>query len=119
MHPTQVLDGHDSLADTCGIIFCGTPHQGSDFADWVAILRRLLSPPFEHAFSSNTKITDALRRDSGYLGQLQERFADQLTARRKAGSPVEVYCFYEELNKDTVLVNKVYGPSVASLRSLM
>ncbi|OBT77638.1 hypothetical protein VF21_03713 [Pseudogymnoascus sp. 05NY08] len=74
---------------TRGIIFMGTPHAGSDIANWGYVLAALLST----VWNTNSAILDPLRQKSDVLTAIQQQFQQCL---RKPGVDIEVYCFFEE-----------------------
>lgn len=74
---------------TRGIIFMGTPHAGSDLANWGYILAKLLST----VRKTNSAILDPLRQKSDVLTAIQQQFQQCL---RKPGVNIEIYCFFEE-----------------------
>ncbi|KFY69329.1 hypothetical protein V496_00331 [Pseudogymnoascus sp. VKM F-4515 (FW-2607)] len=74
---------------TRGIIFMGTPHAGSDLANWGYVLATLLST----LRNTNSAILDPLRQKSDVLTAIQQQFQQCL---RKPGVNIEIYCFFEE-----------------------
>lgn len=61
---------------TISIIFLGTPHQGSDFADYSSVLSNAASLILH---KTNPKATvDALKRNSDYLLGLTKEFRHQI-----------------------------------------
>ncbi|OBT58021.1 hypothetical protein VE04_02531 [Pseudogymnoascus sp. 24MN13] len=74
---------------TRGIIFMGTPHAGSDLANWGYVLAALLST----VRNTNSAILDPLRQKSDVLTAIQQQFQQCL---RKPGVNIEIYCFFEE-----------------------
>lgn len=73
-------------------MFIGTPHMGSNKADWAAPLTRL-SKVFR---TTNSKIVQVLQPGSEMLANLQQEFHTLLDDRSKnQGRWVEIYCFYE------------------------
>ncbi|KAL8957184.1 MAG: hypothetical protein Q9193_005479 [Seirophora villosa] len=85
---------NDLLESTAGIAFLGTPHSGSNLADWASILAKLsgLVRP------TNKAIVSVLQPGSEMLANLQQEFHTMLDARQTQGRPVpRIYCFFEEL----------------------
>ena len=80
-------------ACTAGICFLGTPHLGSDLAQW-GKLGALLATTFRRA---NTDILKVLSPGSEMLAAIQERFFNILNRRLGEGSKISITCFYEEL----------------------
>ncbi|KAM5489211.1 hypothetical protein MaudMau93_003460 [Microsporum audouinii] len=87
-----------NIADcTRGIIFLGTPHEGSDKAKWV---KR------GQAFASligrdvNKEVHDILSEGSSRLSELDSTFMNFLRSRRESKdlktASIEVVCFFEE-----------------------
>ncbi|KAI4113334.1 MAG: hypothetical protein LQ345_005661 [Seirophora villosa] len=82
------------LESTAGIAFLGTPHSGSNLADWASILANfsgLVRP-------TNKAIVSVLQPGSEMLANLQQEFHTMLNALQTRGRPVpRIYCFFEEL----------------------
>ncbi|KAI4087438.1 MAG: hypothetical protein LQ344_006774 [Seirophora lacunosa] len=82
------------LESTAGIAFLGTPHSGSNLADWASILAKfsgLVRP-------TNKAIVSVLQPGSEMLANLQQEFHTMLNALQTQGRPVpRIYCFFEEL----------------------
>ncbi|OIW33576.1 hypothetical protein CONLIGDRAFT_184066 [Coniochaeta ligniaria NRRL 30616] len=79
-------------AATRGILFMGTPHNGSDLAAWAILCARVVSK-FRDA---NVTILKTLERDSEPLRDTQDAFGQLLRIREGQNSPIQVTCFYEE-----------------------
>lgn len=67
----------DLLEYTSAIAFMGTPHAGSDLAQWAGILTRLSNILRKTA----VEIVDVLRPGSEMLANLQQEFHTMLNAR--------------------------------------
>lgn len=67
----------DILDDTIGIIFLGTPHQGSNVSQFGAFIARLT-----WLFGSSTILLKGLYRDNPHLSDLQERFMSVIRRRK-------------------------------------
>ncbi|PWY82400.1 hypothetical protein BO83DRAFT_413986 [Aspergillus eucalypticola CBS 122712] len=67
----------DILDDTIGIIFLGTPHQGSNVSQFGAFIARLT-----WVFGSSTILLKGLYRDNPPLSDLQERFMSVIRRRK-------------------------------------
>jgi len=80
----------------------GTPHAGSDKA---ALAHALvgMGKLFQQA---NKDIVTVLKRDSGTLAGIQEDFHCLLKFRHEARTPIQVFCFFEELDS-SIKVGKV------------
>ncbi|EEU38919.1 uncharacterized protein NECHADRAFT_94229 [Fusarium vanettenii 77-13-4] len=78
---------------TKGIIFMGTPHEGSWMADWAKM------PASALGLIKSTSVTllDLLQRDNQLLEYIQEEFWSMVGGLRKSGRSLEIMCFYEEL----------------------
>ncbi|SCO78520.1 uncharacterized protein FRV6_02733 [Fusarium oxysporum] len=76
-----------------GIIFMGTPHRGSWMADWAKIPASALG----RVKSTNKSLLKILETDDRYLQSVQDRFWSMVREQQKAGSDLEVTCFFEEL----------------------
>ena len=92
-----------------GIVFMGTPHQGSWMADWAKISAAALSL----LKSTNKSLLDILETDSQQLESIQDRFWSMVRELRENGRPLEVMCFAEE--KALPLVGKVVSRESATL----
>lgn len=78
---------------TAGICFLGTPHLGSDLAQW-GKLGALFAKTFRRA---NTDIIKVLSPGSEMLAAIQGRFFNILSHRQNEGAKISITCFYEEL----------------------
>ncbi|KAF3479854.1 WD40/YVTN repeat-like-containing domain [Arthroderma uncinatum] len=84
---------------THGIVFLGTPHSGSDFAPFAKALAQTLRACGKRV---NTNILETLKRDSETLLDVEDWFATWLRTRSKAQNPVNITCFFEELELPVV-----------------
>ncbi|TVY36127.1 Vegetative incompatibility protein [Lachnellula occidentalis] len=91
---------------TRGIIFMGTPHAGSDLADWGYRLAKLLNV----VRGTNSALLDPLRQKSDVLRVVQQQFQQLLL---QPGVGLKVYCFFEE--KDVVGVGRIVPEHSAAL----
>jgi hypothetical protein len=83
-----------SVADsTRGILFIGTPHRGSDQAQWGGILASVLG----YVKQDNAELVKRLNKEEPRLEVLQERFLKFLEIRKEGQQPVNITCFFEEL----------------------
>jgi hypothetical protein len=57
------------------VVFCGSPHRGSNVAAWGKLVANLAAVAFVDA---NSKLLSHLRVDSDILGQIQENFLKTL-----------------------------------------
>ncbi|KAJ6190216.1 hypothetical protein N7519_000237 [Penicillium mononematosum] len=78
---------------TKGIIFMGTPHQGSWMADWAGIPVSALGI----GKSTSKSLLEILQTDNQFLEAIQEGFLTLIRNSEKAGKPLEVICFFEAL----------------------
>ncbi|KAI9715747.1 MAG: hypothetical protein M1812_005745 [Candelaria pacifica] len=84
----------DVLESTRAIAFMGTPHAGSDLAQWAKTLTGLANV----LRKSNPEIVGVLKPGSETLANLQQEFHVMLDARQKNGKkPVKMFCFFEEI----------------------
>ncbi|KFY18040.1 hypothetical protein V492_00187 [Pseudogymnoascus sp. VKM F-4246] len=74
---------------TRGIIFMGTPHAGSDLANWGYTLAKFLGK----VRNTNSDILEPLRQKSQALTAVQQQFQQLLL---KPEVNIEIYCFFEE-----------------------
>lgn len=83
-------DSSDIVDDTCGIIFLGTPHQGSPMSvvgAIVAFLTRLLG--------SSTGILLSLRNHHVQLSDLEDRFGACMKKKESRRRKTDIVSFYE------------------------
>ncbi|KAF2249300.1 hypothetical protein BU26DRAFT_316007 [Trematosphaeria pertusa] len=78
---------------TVGIAFLGTPHAGSGFAPFAKSVGKALSFLGKRV---NTDILEALKRDSQILLDVEDWFG-HWRRRRAETNPVQITCFFEEL----------------------
>jgi hypothetical protein len=79
---------------TRGVVFLGTPHQGSSLAPWAEALAKSIGVLKQ----TNTKILAVLRKDSEVLARIQDSFHALVRDRSQYNPPsIEISCFYEEL----------------------
>jgi hypothetical protein len=87
-HHRQILES------TEGIVFMGTPHCGSQLADWAKIgtsMAKLVK-------RLNESIISVLQPDSEVLARVQQEFHTMMRARSGAGKhQIRIVCFYEDL----------------------
>ena len=92
----QITEKHlqNVFLTTCGIIFLGTPHNGSGLAQWGKKLAKSLGVLKQ----TNPKIVEVLERDSEMLSRIQANFHAMIQSRNQDSSrPIQITCFYEEL----------------------
>ncbi|KAL2796248.1 hypothetical protein BJX66DRAFT_336262 [Aspergillus keveii] len=79
---------------TVGITFLGTPHCGSNLANWAKVFGRVITM-FKR---TNTRLLETLSPDSEVLAWIQKDFHTMLRSRQQEGKqPLRITCFYEEL----------------------
>jgi pimeloyl-ACP methyl ester carboxylesterase len=83
---------------TVGIIFMGTPHFGSDAAKWATFAARSINA----VKRTNINIVEVLKPDSEMLETIQRNFQSILRQRIDEHRPIEITCFYEELEMKVV-----------------
>jgi hypothetical protein len=88
---------------TTGILFLGTPHQGSNIADFAA---SLLAPLQQLTSLVNTKLLNNLRTDAPQLFDMSRDFWAEY-------ADLDIVCFYEKekrkgLISDTLVCAWVY-----------
>ncbi|OAQ71444.1 SesB [Pochonia chlamydosporia 170] len=76
-----------------GIIFMGTPHQGSWMARWGKIPASALGV----VKSTNISLLKTLQTDDNYLQSVQDRFLSMIREQQRAGREFDITCFFEEL----------------------
>lgn len=77
-----------------GLVFMGTPHFGSDKAQWAKLCATMLNL----VKKTNKSIVQVLGPDSEMLASIQKKFHEILRLRYAKGQPIEITCFYEELS---------------------
>jgi hypothetical protein len=82
------------ISCTRGIIFLGTPHQGSGLATPAATLARVIG----FIKQTNSQILGVLEHDSEVLCRIQADFQTMIRLRaRDPSQAISITCFYEEL----------------------
>lgn len=112
------LESKDIYDATCGFIFLGTPHQGSD-ASYPGLLIALLTTPL---FGSKAVLLRLLQKHSTELSTLREKFSGTISRMRNTHSQIRKYS-YERLplvyafieTKDTLMFNFIPLGLVRSL----
>jgi hypothetical protein len=84
---------HSILESTRAIAFLGTPHHGAGLARWAEMLSRYVGLIKQ----TNTKLLEALRRESEVFARIQGSFNTLARSKAAMGQPMEITCFYEEL----------------------
>jgi hypothetical protein len=77
------------LRSTLGIVFMGTPHAGSDLAEWGYKIATYLNV----VRKTNSEIMGVLKQRSEVLSAVQQQFQKLL---QKDEVSIGVYCFFEE-----------------------
>ncbi|PKS08577.1 hypothetical protein jhhlp_004963 [Lomentospora prolificans] len=98
LHANESRANHTShiaaVADsTAAIAFMGTPHRGSEQAQWGSILASALN----YVKQDNSELVKRLNKEEPRLDLLQERFMKFLEWRKDQARPINITCFYEEL----------------------
>ena len=79
---------------TVGVCFLGTPHCGSQLANWASIFGNIANV----VKTTNASLLDVLKPESEVLARVQQDFHTMLRARNNQGQPpLKITCFYEEL----------------------
>ncbi|KAF8849681.1 hypothetical protein BDZ45DRAFT_227669 [Acephala macrosclerotiorum] len=79
---------------TRGILFLGTPHQGSNLAKWA----EMLATSIGFLKQTNAQIIEVLKSESEVLARVQDSFHTMIKAKAAGGhKAIEITCFYEEL----------------------
>ncbi|KAF4546069.1 SesB-related regulatory protein [Lasiodiplodia theobromae] len=87
LHVKDILEG------TFAIVFMGTPHHGSNLANWRIHLTRLSSLIMQ----TNKKIVRVLDPGSEVLANIQQEFHTMIRDRvQHIQKDVQIFCFYEE-----------------------
>jgi protein SERAC1 len=95
-----------------GFIFMGTPHEGSDWANWAKIPASALSM----IKSTNQSLLDILLPDNQFLEDIHVEFCSMIREEGVGGRHVEVVCFYEELPLSQ-MIGKVVSKQSATISS--
>ena len=87
------------LSRTDGVLFFGTPHQGSDLASLGHIVAVILSP-----WGSDGNILESIKPGSNANRELHVSFTDILnTSRARDQGAISIWNFYEEVKTPIVL----------------
>ncbi|KAB8202865.1 lipa and NB-ARC domain protein [Aspergillus parasiticus] len=79
---------------TYGILFLGTPHNGSDIAKWGLLLQNICSAVLPKKYmESSSQLVKALRTNNETLQNINSLFADMM-------SRYHIYFFHETLSTD-------------------
>ncbi|KAJ9660138.1 hypothetical protein H2201_007045 [Coniosporium apollinis] len=78
---------------TYGVLFMGTPHQGSSQATWGSMLASIIC----YGKQVNVDIVRGLEKEAPHLTELQRRFYNLLASRVEKRRPLNVTCCFEEL----------------------
>ncbi|CAH0036396.1 unnamed protein product [Clonostachys solani] len=91
----QRSDYRRILQSTRGIIFMGTPHHGSEAASYAQHLTNWMSSMKQF----NTKLLEALKKDSEMLENIHDDFCSLIREKRQSSmeSAPGIVCFFEEL----------------------
>lgn len=84
------------FSSTCGVLFMGTPHQGSSLAPWAQGIAGTLG----FVKQTNRRLLKVLRTDSELLSRVNEAFLTMVKNRKAVSSPlfpIRICCFFEEL----------------------
>ncbi|TKA69469.1 hypothetical protein B0A49_05207, partial [Cryomyces minteri] len=99
----------DVYESTRGILFMGTPHEGSSHAKLGGILSSIVGL----VKKTNKDIVKALTENARPLVDLQERFFRLLGTRRDQGQALYITCCFEEL--DIPMIGTIVTRSSATL----
>ncbi|KAF2741827.1 hypothetical protein M011DRAFT_413767, partial [Sporormia fimetaria CBS 119925] len=85
----------DMMQSVVGICFLGTPHCGSDLANWGSVVGNLA----KFIKNANVDIINVLKTDSEVLARIQRDFHTMLRGPSfEFRAPIKITCFYEELS---------------------
>jgi hypothetical protein len=80
------------VESTCGVVFLGTPFEGSAKARWASVAAKFL----DLFTSTNREKIKDLEERSQKLIIINEVFFKFLKTRDRSSKPVEIACFFEE-----------------------
>jgi protein SERAC1 len=101
-----VCHEYDIFASTYGILFFGTPHAGSEKADWLSYFQKLTFAASSFRISKSD-LVQALRMQSETLQNITDYFVPMMRHFR-------VYFFWEQKKTDLRLFRKDYVVTVDS-----
>ncbi|KAF2272404.1 uncharacterized protein EI97DRAFT_470491 [Westerdykella ornata] len=105
------LEGIAAIGEgTRGVVFMGTPHDGSGYADVGSFLINLVKIFIRHQL--NNQVIEGLKSHNREIQELERRFNQLLLRRRPTKTAIEARCFCE-----TEPMNAVVGLVVPSLSS--
>lgn len=87
------LHRQDLFKSVKGIVFMGTPHQGSWMASWAGIPASVVGP-FK---STNESLLEVLQTENQLLESVHLKFLAMVRQLREEGREIEIICFFEEL----------------------
>lgn len=99
-HALRTSESHSDIGlqqvekQTCGIVFLGTPHQGSNLANPAYRVARVLKAA---RMRVNTANLEVLCRDSPVLNDLEDWFYKWLSRRRQRQALVHIASFVEDM----------------------
>ncbi|RSL62874.1 hypothetical protein CEP54_005465 [Fusarium duplospermum] len=98
---TLSAEPHIKSIATCtrGIIFLGTPLEGAGKAKWAVIGQKFAALCRQE---KNTDVVKVLQKDSPRLQDLADNFANILRDRAKSEEAIDVVCFYEEFETESI-----------------
>jgi hypothetical protein len=88
--PDQTL--HEIASATAGVLFMGTPHQGSHLAKWGSALGKVIP---DNIRTVNQKALEVLKKDSAVCALLENAFQEH--AKNGQFKHVKLFSFYETI----------------------
>lgn len=101
LHARNSAEGYhrEVLESTEGICFMGTPHCGSQLANWA----KAFTSVAKLVKGTNNALVNVLRPQSEVLARIQQEFHTMMRARSLAGKhEMRIVCFYEDLDSPMV-----------------
>lgn len=87
------LHRQDLFKSVKGIVFIGTPHQGSWMASWASIPASAVGL----LKSTNKSLLEILQTENQLLESVHLKFLAMIRQLREEGREIEIICFFEEL----------------------
>ena len=108
--PRSKNEAYNLIVDsTCGIIFLGTPFEGSE-----AGYAKIAPHYFELVNSTLSEMPTDLEERSKVLANIANTFLKFLRSRDRDSTQVEITCFFEQLSTEIATKNEIIVPKASA-----